>query len=91
MFTRRTVVNDVLVPIICMASPVVCYFLKQNEKEWLGGYAIGTELLIINAGIAFLLLFIFSKKDSTISVLTENERPINQTEAARLDGNQSAF
>ncbi len=91
MFTKRTVVNDVLVPIICMASPVICYLLKQNEKEWLGGYAIGTELLIINAGIAFLLLFIFSKKDSTISVLTDHERPIDKAEAERLDGNQGAL
>ena len=74
-----------------MISPVLCYILKQNDKAWLGGYVIGTELLIINAGLAFLLLFIFSKKDSTIGVLKADERSTDETEAARLDGNQSAL
>ena len=61
IFTRRNVRKE-FVPIICIAAPVICYMLKQNEAKWLGGYQIGTELLIINASLTFLLLLLSSKK-----------------------------
>ncbi|MDE7396403.1 MAG: sodium:solute symporter [Muribaculum sp.] len=44
--TRRP--SDVFVPIVCIAAPVVCWFLK----EWLAtglGYHMSFELLIVNA------------------------------------------
>lgn len=62
IFTKRHV-NNKLVPLLCIASPVICYILKQNDKDWLGGYVIGNEMLLINATIAFIFLYIFSKKD----------------------------
>lgn len=61
ILTKRQT-NEIFVPIICIAAPVICYILKTNEKAWLGGYVIGTELLIINAGLTFILLFCLSKK-----------------------------
>jgi Na+/proline symporter len=61
ILTKRVPYNRA-VPAICILSPVLCYFLKQHDKEWLGGYSIGTELLIINAGLAFILLILCSKK-----------------------------
>jgi hypothetical protein len=61
IFTKRSVRNE-FVPIICLLSPVLCYILKQYDKEWLCGYCIGTELLVINAGIAFALLLLSSKQ-----------------------------
>jgi Na+/proline symporter len=61
IFTKRNVMNTA-VPVICVLAPVLCYILKQHDKQWLGGYTIGTELLIINAGLAFLMLFLCSKK-----------------------------
>jgi Na+/proline symporter len=61
MLTKRQIRND-LVPFISLLSPIICYFLKQNDKQLLHGYAIGTELLIINAAIAFTLFYISSKK-----------------------------
>lgn len=64
ILTKRAV-NSTLVPWICLLSPVICFFLKEQEKNWLGGYTIGTELLIINGAIAFMLLFITSKKTTT--------------------------
>lgn len=67
IFTKRAV-NNTLVPVICIAAPIVCYMLKQHDKEWLGGYAIGTELLVINAGLTFVLLFLFSKKDTQLEL-----------------------
>jgi Na+/proline symporter len=73
IFTKRKLVNE-LVPLICIAAPVACYILKHNEKQWLNGYVIGTELLIINASLTFLLLFLCSKKGGNQLQTTENER-----------------
>jgi len=68
ILTKRKV-NEVAVPVICVLAPVVCYFLKENDKVWLGGYVIGTELLIINALLAFILLILCSKKEERVEVL----------------------
>jgi len=62
ILTKRGV-NNATVPLICIIAPILCYILKQHDKEWLGGYAIGTELLIINAALTFALLFLFSNKN----------------------------
>jgi Na+/proline symporter len=89
IFTGRHVRNE-LVPIVCIASPVFCYILKQNDTTWLSGYSIGTELLIINAAITFLLLLLISKKGGVISPdKADHERPTDEAENARLDGNES--
>jgi len=65
ILTNRKV-NEAAVPLICLLSPVVCYVLKEHDKAWLGGYTIGTELLIINAALAFILLILCSKKAEKI-------------------------
>ena len=67
IFTKRAV-NHTLVPLICIAAPVCCYILKQYDKDWLGGYVIGTELLVVNAGLTFVLLYMFSKKDEQLEL-----------------------
>ncbi len=66
IFTNRSVRNP-LVPIACIAAPVACYVLKQHDSEWLHGYSIGTELLIINAALTFLLLILISRKSSAVA------------------------
>jgi Na+/proline symporter len=76
ILTKRKVYEGA-VPIISLLSPVVCYMLKQNEKTWLAGYTIGTELLIINAGLAFILLMLCSKKGDGVEVTADHERTTN--------------
>lgn len=61
ILTRRSVKNS-FVPIICVIAPVLCYVLKEYDTQLLGGYSIGLELLIINALIAYVLLYITSSK-----------------------------
>jgi Na+/proline symporter len=55
LFTRIRII-DGIVPIICLISPVFCYFLNLNSAAWLGGYKIGPELILINGLITFILL-----------------------------------
>ncbi len=61
ILTKRKLA-DAAVPIVCIISPVACYMLKMNQEKLLGGYKIGLELLIINATMTFLLLFLCSRK-----------------------------
>jgi hypothetical protein len=56
-------VKDKIVPFIAVASPIICYILKQNSEEWFG-YSFGFELLILNGALTFLGLWIISKKET---------------------------
>ena len=72
ILTKRNVINK-FVPFICIASPVACYFLKQYDTKLLNGYSIGLELLIINATLTFLLLFLCSKPPAPKGDCFENK------------------
>ena len=65
IFTKR-MINNKWLPVVCVFAPILCYILKQNDAQWLNGYHIGTELLIINALFTFLLLFSFSKNSKPV-------------------------
>lgn len=58
LFTRRRA-RDRWVPFIAIASPVICYILKQNSFDWFN-YHFGFEILLLNGLITFLLLWISS-------------------------------
>lgn len=65
ILTKRAVVN-MAVPFICIISPVICYFLDTNSVDWFGGYKFGNEILVVNGLLTFIMLFLFSKKQSDI-------------------------
>ena len=57
ILTKRRV-RDGWVPVICAFSPVICYILAQNSAAWFGGYQIGFELLLYNALLTWLGLWL---------------------------------
>ena len=57
---RRT--KDRCVPWISIAAPAVCLVLQLNSERWFGGYQFSYELLIINALLTFIGLYLFSSK-----------------------------
>lgn len=63
ILTQRNVI-DKAVPYICILSPLLCFLIDKNQKLIFGSYEIGLELIILNGLIAFILLFIFSKKQN---------------------------
>jgi SSS family transporter len=65
IFTKR-VVNDKLVPLICVLSPLLSYILSSNSEAWFGGYKFGIEILIANGIITFLGLWFVSKNPSRL-------------------------
>ncbi len=58
----KKMVNDRLVPYICIASPLICFFLDKYQKLLFGSFELGLELLIINGSITFIGLLLISKK-----------------------------
>lgn len=62
IFTKR-VVNDKLVPMVCVLSPILSYVLSSNSEAWLGGYKFGIEILIANGIITFVGLWVVSKNE----------------------------
>ncbi len=64
ILTKR-VVNDRLVPVICIAAPVICFFIDKFQGKLFGGFEIGLELLIINGLLTFLGLLLISQPGKT--------------------------
>ena len=63
ILTKRTLRN-VMVPIVCLVSPLICYLLQTNSVDLLNGYAFGHELLLLNGSITFTLLYLTSKRSA---------------------------
>jgi Na+/proline symporter len=61
IFTKRRI-KDNFAPIICIISPIACYFLNMYSEEILWGHKIGFEILVYNGMLTFLGLLLISKK-----------------------------
>ena len=60
IITKRKV-KDRMVPLIGLLSPALTYVININSVAWFDGYKFGFELLLLNALITYIGLFIFSK------------------------------
>ena len=58
----RTAVRDRLVPVVCIAAPVISFFV-QRWLESSFGYTLGFELLLLNAALTMAGLCLLIKKD----------------------------
>ncbi len=59
-------VTDRLTPAICIASPILTFFINLYSEQLFFGYKFGFELLIINGLITFIGLFIFSERQNQV-------------------------
>lgn len=69
-FLTRLSVRDAYVPLVCIASPIICYVINRNSGAWLGGYKFGFELLIINGLLTFLGLLLLSRRTAMKNPVT---------------------
>lgn len=60
MFTKLQV-KDKWVPLICIVSPVLSYWINLNSEALLGGYKFGFEILIVNGLLTFIGLLLVTK------------------------------
>ena len=62
LFTRLQT-RDRLVPWLALLSPVLSYVLSHYSEALFNGYNFGYELLMINGGIMFFGLLLFSRRE----------------------------
>lgn len=62
IFSKR-MVHGKLVPVVCVLAPLLCYLLVINAPQWLNGYQVGYENLIINGLLTYSGLYLISKKE----------------------------
>lgn len=55
-------VKDGLVPVICVLSPAICYFIDKYQADIFGQFQIGLELVIVNGLLTYLGLLLISHK-----------------------------
>jgi Na+/proline symporter len=63
ILTKRKV-KDSIVPLICIAAPLISFTIDKYQKQIFGNYEIGNELLIINGLLTFIFLWMISAKPS---------------------------
>ncbi len=61
LFTRR-VVRDRWVPVLAILSPILSFLLSHFSEVLFNGYQFGFELLIMNGGIMFAGMLLFSRR-----------------------------
>lgn len=61
ILTKRNV-HDNLVPFVCIAAPLICFFVDKFQNVLLGGLQIGSELLLLNGFLTYVGLLMISKK-----------------------------
>ncbi len=62
ILSKRSLPDSMIIGIIALLSPVLCYLLQVNSPELFNGYIIGIEILVINGFITFLGLLLISKR-----------------------------
>lgn len=55
--------RDWAVPIVCILSPVISYYLNLNSEQFFSGYKFGFEILLVNGGLTFFGLLLLVKKE----------------------------
>lgn len=72
MFTKWQV-KDKWIPIIAIASPILCYILSTFSVQLLWGYKFGFELIILNGALTFLGLWLL--RTNKPSLLDDQKSP----------------
>lgn len=62
IFTRKQV-YDRYIPLVAIASPILCFILQKNSEAWFNGYQFSYELLIFNTLFTFMGLCLLIKKN----------------------------
>ncbi|MGX5820428.1 sodium:solute symporter [Chitinophaga lutea] len=66
IFSKRSIPDKASI-LVCLASPALCYWLRQQSGSLWGGYRFGNELLLVNGFFTYAGLWFFS--------LGKKERP----------------
>lgn len=63
LMTRRNIIAQWTVPVICCVAPILTYMIADNSAQWFNGFTFGNLLVGVNGFIAFIGLLVFSKSN----------------------------
>ena len=69
ILTRRSV-HDARVPAVAVAGPLLCALIDRYQAQWFDSYRLGLELLIVNAALVFVGLWLISAPQDSKSSLS---------------------
>ncbi|MCO6496453.1 MAG: sodium:solute symporter [Chitinophagaceae bacterium] len=72
LYAKGRYVFDKMTPLICIAAPLITYFLDENSRTLLGGYVFAEELIIVNGLLTFIGLLIFSRRKTAEEKLVKD-------------------
>ena len=58
-------VRDKWIPLVALASPLLCLLLDKHSEQWFNGYRFSYELLILNALFTFIGLCLLIRREQT--------------------------
>jgi len=61
LLTKRKL-HEKLVPLVCVLAPALTYTISLNASQWLGGYQLGLEALILNGLLVFAGLWLIARR-----------------------------
>lgn len=71
ILTKRNLPKGYSTLFICLIAPVLCYLIHLYGEEFLGGFKIGIEMLVLNGLLTFIGLWLIShpvKRNSTKAI-----------------------
>jgi SSS family solute:Na+ symporter len=68
-------VKDQWVPLACIVAPIISILLDFNSSAWLNGYQFGFEILLVNAAITYLGLWLLREKPLSAPMLRNRRQP----------------
>lgn len=72
LFSKKAL-NDRYVPLVAIASPLICLLLSSFSDQLLFGYKFGFEILIVNGALTYLgLLFIQKRTNKPLNTNLNN-------------------
>jgi hypothetical protein len=63
LFSKRNV-QGYAIPIIAIVAPLLSYVIAHNSQSWFGGYIFSYEIIVVNAAITMLGMFLASQYKS---------------------------
>ncbi|WP_347053304.1 sodium:solute symporter [Flavobacterium olei] len=63
LLQKSRLVNDKLIPLICVISPILTYFLSEHSAQ-LFGYTFDNELIIVNGLFTYIGIYFTSRHSS---------------------------
>ena len=60
ILTKRHLPKGYSTLVVCLLAPVICYGIHLYGAQFLGGFQIGIEMLVLNGLITFLGLYLIS-------------------------------